>query len=158
MTVTAAPALAIVPYRPDHAAAWRDLNIAWLTRWFWVEPKDEAVLGDPQTHVLGKGGVILIAERAGVAVGCCALLPMGEGRWELTKMAVAEAMRGQGIGVLLMTAVIDQARRLGAERLFLESNTVLEPAIALYRRFGFQEVAVCGSMYQRCNIAMERPL
>ena len=41
-------------------------------------------------------------------------------------------------------------------RLFLDSNTVLEPAIRLYRKVGFKEIPVPeDSPYERCNIRME---
>lgn len=32
------------------------LNLEWLRRWFVVEPVDEEVLADPETHILAGGG------------------------------------------------------------------------------------------------------
>ena len=50
---------------------------------------------------------------------------------------------------------MDRARELGASRVFLESNTILEPAINLYRKLGFTPVQDEASPYDRCNIQME---
>jgi len=53
---------------------------------------------------------------------------------------------------------IRRVRAAGASRLILESNTVLTPAIALYRKLGFVEVSGIPSEYSRCNIHMELKL
>ena len=39
--------------------------------------------------------------------------------------------------------------------MFLESNSVLKPALALYRKLGFVEVHGEASPYDRCNVQME---
>ena len=78
----------------------------------------------------------------GAVRGTCAVVPEGPDGFELAKMAVDPAARGQGYGDLLMRAAIDFARGAGASRLILVSNTKLEPAIRLYRKYGFVEVPV----------------
>jgi ribosomal protein S18 acetylase RimI-like enzyme len=50
------------------------------------------------------------------------------------------------------------ARAAGASRLILESNTILTPAISLYRKLGFTEFTGVPSEYNRCNIHMELAL
>lgn len=48
---------------------------------------------------------------------------------------------------------------MGARQLFIISNTVLEPAIHLYRRLGFAEVPLPPDReYARGNIALELDL
>lgn len=91
----------------------------------------------------------------GTVVGTCALIKMDDERYELAKMAVSEAARGKGIGWLLGRAIIERARDLGATTVYLESNTMLTPAIALYRKLGFKRVTGPPSPYHRCNIQME---
>jgi hypothetical protein len=54
--------------------------------------------------------------------------------------------------------VIDQARELGADTVYLESNTLLKPAIQLYYKLGFQKVTGRPSPYKRSNIQMELAL
>jgi ribosomal protein S18 acetylase RimI-like enzyme len=55
-----------------------------------------------------------------------------------------------------MRAAIAHGRRVGARRLMLVSNTRLEPAIRLYRKYGFVEVPLePGIEYARADIQME---
>jgi DNA-binding MarR family transcriptional regulator/GNAT superfamily N-acetyltransferase len=75
--------------------------------------------------------------------------------FELAKMGVSPLAQGRGIGFLLGQACIEKARALGAERIYLESNTRLKPAISLYHKLGFRKVAGPPSPYERCNIQME---
>ena len=152
----AAP-VTIIPYESRHAAAFRDLNLAWLKEHFCVEPFDRAELNDPEGNVLAKGGAILVAEMDGKPVGVAALLFIAEGEYELSKMAVQTDLRGRGIGHRLLDASIDYAReQLRARRLILYSNTVLAAAIRLYRERGFREIPLPNAeAYQRANIAME---
>ena len=49
---------------------------------------------------------------------------------------------------------IKKAKKLGAQKIILYSNTILAPAIELYRKLGFVEVPVDGP-YKRSNIKME---
>ena len=133
--------VAIVPFRPDHAAMWRSFNEAWLTAGGYVlEPKDQLVLGDPRGSILDQGGFIFIAERDGVPVGCCSLMAMADGGYEVGKMAVVEGARGLNLGWRLLDACETAARAAGAPRLYLETNKAQTHAIALYRRFGFVDL------------------
>ena len=148
----------IVDFEPRHAEAWRTLNEAWISRWFTVEAKDREVLDDPQGAILGKGGRIFMAERDGEPVGCVALIPLPDGGYELAKMTVAEGARGTGLGKRLMQHCVDAARAAGAPRLYLETNSKLAPALALYRAFGFRDLDPAHTEYARCNVWMELPL
>lgn len=149
----------VVPYRPDHAAAWRSLNEDWLAAGgYALEAKDQLVLTDPQGVILGKGGHVFIAERDGKAVGCCSLMVMADGGFEVGKMAVTEAARGLNLGWRLLEACEAAARAACAPRLYLETNAAQTHAIALYRRFGFVDLPAQPSPYARCNVWMEKPL
>ena len=86
--------------------------------------------------------------------GTVALKLIGEGVYELTKMAVDERFRGLKIGYALGVAAIDEAKRAGARRIFLYSNTMLRPAMGLYYKLGFREIPVDGP-YKRTNVKME---
>ena len=61
----------IVPFRPDHAAAWAALNEAWLAEGgFAVEAKDRKVIDDPQGAILSPGGrIFMAADVVAVAAG-----------------------------------------------------------------------------------------
>lgn len=149
----------------DFDPRWRDdfarLNVAWLERWFVVEPIDREVLGDPQSHILAHGGRVLFAlatDSSGQerAVGTVALRREADGVYELTKMAVEEGLRGAGIGRLLMQGALDAFRALGGRELFLESSRKLGPALALYESVGFRHHPAPrpGSHYQRADVYM----
>ena len=145
-------------YQSRDAAAFRDLNLAWVEQYFSVEAEDRAQLEDPQTHILDKGGAILIADLSGVAVGTAGLVPgHGAGTLELIKMSARSDVQGRGIGRALMQASIDKACEMGATRIWLETNTVLEAALALYRKSGFRELSGeerTETPYDRCNCQM----
>lgn len=63
--------------------------------------------------------------------------PDPSGRAELISLWVAPAVRGQGVGDALVTAVAAWAKTQGASRLLLDVRSANQPAIALYRRLGF---------------------
>lgn len=147
-------AIVIVGYRPDLAAAFAELNLQWIEALFEVEDADRKVLFNPQHSIIDPGGSIVFAQRDNATVGCVALKPVRAGVLELTKMAVREDQRGGGIGALLLAAAIDEARRLGALELVLDTHSSLHNAIALYRRFGFAHVAVADSPYRRADVSM----
>lgn len=149
----------IVDFEPRHAAAWKALNEAWITRHFAIEPADALVLGDPQGQILAKGGHIFMAEDAtGEPIGCVGLKAMDDGGFEVVKMTVSEVARGTGLGRDLMRACIDRARALGAPRLYLETNASLGPALGLYRAMGFVDMPSQDTPYARCDVWMQLPL
>jgi putative acetyltransferase len=149
----------IIDFRPELAPAFQALNEAWITTLFALEPKDRRVLGDPAGEIIAPGGEILFALEAGEAVGCCALIKLADGGFELAKMAVAEPFKGRGVGRALMAAAVAWARAKGAPRLYLETNSALAPALGLYRSFGFREITPAEpSPYARADVVMELKL
>ena len=147
----------IVEFAPGHAEAFRVLNEAWISKYFALEAKDREVLGDPQGKIIAKGGRIFMAMRDGQAVGCAALLKMDDGGYEVAKMTVSEALRGSGLGRMLMQRCIEAGAELGATRLYLETNSGLTPALGLYRAMGFRDLAPAETPYERADVFMERP-
>lgn len=147
----------IVDYKPAYREAFRALNEEWISTWFKMEEADYKALDDPKGYILNKGGHILVALYEGEPVGVCALIKMKDPAYdfELAKMAVSPKAQGKNIGWLLGKAVIEKARSLGARKLYLESNTILKPAINLYYKLGFQKVIGHATPYERCNIQME---
>ena len=148
----------IVDYRPDHAAAWARLNEAWLAEGgFAVEAKDRKSIDDPEGTFLAGGGRIFIVERAGEALGCCALIRIDDG-FEVSKMTVTPAARGLGLARRLLEACEAAAQEAGAARLYLETNSALRPAIALYESFGFTHLPPRPTPYARADLFMEKRL
>lgn len=69
-------------------------------------------------------------------------------------MAVSPRAQGKNLGFLLGQAVVNKAKELGAANIYLESNTILKPAINLYHKLGFQKIVGRATPYKRCNIQM----
>jgi N-acetylglutamate synthase-like GNAT family acetyltransferase len=157
-----APAIEIRPLRTsDDRSAFRSLNEEWITRYFVMEKKDREILEDPESAILSKGGQIFMVHARGDAVGCVALIPMGHGVYELSKMAISPRHRGLGIGRRLLMHAIAQAKAIGATSLFLGSNTKLENAVHLYESVGFRHVPserIPPTEYTRANVFMEMEL
>ena len=147
----------VVDFSPKYRKVFKELNIEWIKKYFKVEPADLKTLDHPQKNIINKGGYIKIALYKKEPVGVCALVPIrvAEYDFELAKMAVSPKAQGLGIGWILGQSIIGQARKIGCKKLFLESNTILTPAIRLYEKMGFKKVMGYASPYERSNIQME---
>lgn len=147
----------IVPYEPCYQPVFRALNEQWITQHWQLEPHDIECLDHPQENIIDKGGHIFVALYRDDPVGVCALCKMDDPvyEYELAKLAVSPDIHGKGIGYLLCKAVVDKAKSLGAKSLFLESNTLLKPAIHIYKKLGFRELAEYHPAYARGDIQME---
>ena len=159
---SAPPAIEIRPLLVgEDATAFRTLNEEWITSYFALEEKDIETLGDPENVILRKGGHIFMVYLNAKPVGCVALIPIGAGVFELSKMAVSPECRGRGIGRSLIEYTIHQAKMLGASSLFLGSSTKLPSAIHLYESVGFRAVhpeSLPPVPYARANIFMRLSL
>jgi len=84
---------------------------------------------------------LLVAERDGELVGTVSIAETERLRRSLHLFAleVAEALRNQGVGADMLRWVIDEARRRGRRRVFLEVR-IDNPARRLYHRLGFRRV------------------
>ena len=149
----------IIPFDIQFAKDFYNLNIEWLNTFFYVEPFDEEVLSKPDLYIINKGGHIFFAQLGKDIVGTVALMPTKEvGIYELTKMAVSPNHRGFNIGQQLMQHCISFAKEKQFKALMLYSNTILENAIYIYRKYGFLEIPVEeNSPYKRSNIKMILP-
>jgi putative acetyltransferase len=96
-----------------------------------------------ETCVPGRHDVLLVAERHGEVVGTCGLHPAGpqlrRRHVMMLGISVAKEAQNQGVGSTLMQAMCDYADNW-AQVLRLELTVFFDnaPAIALYRKFGFE--------------------
>lgn len=153
------PPFTIHEYRDELAVHFRDINAEWIRSMFRLEPADEEVLSDPRARIIDAGGVILFVEAAGLGiVGTCALQPSDRRGFELAKMGVRETARGRKAGEFLLAAAIERAKVLGADPLYLLTNSRCAAAIHLYEKAGFRHdaeiLARYGASYERCDVAM----
>ena len=156
------PALRMRPMASQaDADAFRTLNEEWISKWFRIESKDAATLGDPQGKIIAPGGHVYVAAQGDTVVGTVALIRFGDGIYELSKMAVAPETRGQGIGRKLLIYVLEQARALGTHTVFLGSSKKLENAVHLYETLGFRHVPpseLPEMKYDRADVFMKMDL
>lgn len=144
----------IIDYTPAYQPAFKTLNERWISQYFKMEETDYKSLDHPQEYILDKGGHIFIALLDDQPVGTVAMIPMDGQTHELAKMAVAPEAQGKHIGWLLGQAAIEWATTKGLDKIYLESNTRLKPAINLYYKLGFERITGVPSPYERCNIQM----
>jgi len=139
----------------NHCDAFVRLNEQWITEHFTLEEADRTLAADPY-RIVREGGHILSLAENGTVIGVCALIRESEHRFQLARMAVDPRERGKGYGEALIAAALKKAREVGASSVFLLSNTALTPAIALYRKHGFETLSEGPHpVYARCNIVME---
>lgn len=146
----------IIPYRSDLKEHIKTLNLEWLTKYFRVEEKDELMLSNPQEEIIDKGGMIFYVKLDNEIIGTATLMKIDDTTFELSKMAVSDKAQGLGIGNKLLLHSFDIAKKNNIKKLILYSNTILSPAIHLYKKFGFAEVPLEHGLYERANIKMEK--
>jgi GNAT superfamily N-acetyltransferase len=143
-------------FQPGDEAAFRDINLEWIERYFAVEQKDRDVLDNPRKYILDPGGEILLALDGETPIGVVALMMMDVGSVELAKMGVRPQAQGKGAGRMLVAAAIERARAMGMRRVYIETNSKLGPALRLYRDAGFQPLAAAiPSPYARADVQLE---
>jgi putative acetyltransferase len=100
----------------------------------------DADLADIQASYVDRGGVFRVLVREdGAIVGCGGMYPLTSEEIELRKMYLLPEARGRGLGLALLTTLVDFARERGFTAVVLETASVLKDARALYERFGFVE-------------------
>jgi GNAT superfamily N-acetyltransferase len=93
--------------------------------------------------IVGSGGAVLVAERAGEVVGVCQLIVFrhlqahGGLCAEVESMHVHPDHRNGGVGAALIGEAIARARGLGCYRVQLTSNTARPDAHRFHERLGF---------------------
>jgi putative acetyltransferase len=151
------PEIMVRLFQQSDADAFRGLNEAWISKFFRLEDQDRIQLAQPE-NILRAGGQIIMAMAGEERIGCCALVFMKPGVFEVAKMAVSESYQGRGIGRKILEFTIAQAKILGAHTLELVTNSKLSNAIHLYESLGFRHLppeSVELSPYARANVFME---
>ncbi|MBS1850399.1 MAG: GNAT family N-acetyltransferase [Acidobacteria bacterium] len=99
-------------------------------------------------------GRLLLAEYSGAPAGCVALHEIAPEICEMKRLYLRPQYRGHGIGRALVETLIAEARRIGYRKMRLDTvEPNMQDAVALYRRFGFQEIApyrvnpIAGALY-----------
>ncbi|ARO30257.1 GCN5-related N-acetyltransferase protein [Rhizobium sp. NXC14] len=129
------------PPRQDGVIRLLDLSDAYAASLYPAESNhmvDLSLLEKPSVS-------FFVARNEGAIVGCCALVEAGDGTAEIKRMFVDPQARGLKIASGLMNALeaIAGEKRLTAIR--LETGIHQPEAIALYRKYGYQEIEAFGT-------------
>lgn len=138
--VTLPAGIAVGPLTPDQVDAVVEIeSAAFTTPW-----QAETFHG-----LIGRDGIVLLTMTDGDDVIGYAVLWCIVDQGELANIAIAEERRGRGLGAHLLRQALDVARERGVEKLFLEVRESNADALALYARFGFEQVGVRRRYYER---------
>jgi putative acetyltransferase len=104
-------------------------------------------------------GAFFVAYQDGRPVACGAIRLLSPATAEVKRMYVEPASRGLHLGRRVLDALEEEARRLGARELVLETGERQLEAIALYSRAGFVRIGAFGE-YERSplSVCMRKPL
>ena len=147
----------IVPYDRRYKNDFIEMNRAWISEMFRLEPMDEEELAHIDDAIAEGAEIFFALDEDGGVMACCMIAPRGGGEWEMLKFAAKGLYTGTGAGGACLSACIDYAREQRAEKIILVSNTKCVQAIHLYRKYGFTEVPVDKEKFpfERGNIAFE---
>lgn len=152
------PRVEIIDFSDEYKESIKLLNYAWLEKYFSIEEGDKISLSNPREEIIDKGGFIFYAKLDNTIVGTASLLKKSNGVFELGKMAVSDKAQGYGIGTLLLEHCLKIAKNKNIPKLILYSNTELESALRLYRKYGFEEINLESGLYERANIKMKKKI
>ena len=129
------------------------LNRAWIEESWILEESDKKDLLNPK-KITDNGGQVFFAVEDQNAIGTVAMIKSSDYKFELAKMTVKENYRGKGIANMLMDQCLDFAKQKNTKEIFLISNDSLTTARNLYDKYGFKEVDLDSSKYDRGNVKM----
>ena len=81
---------------------------------------------------------VAVEDATDEVIGCVALEHKSDGWGELRRMSVAESGRRRGVASKLHGALLEHAKRHKMKGIFLETSNMQSPAIALYKRLGYE--------------------
>lgn len=99
------------------------------------------------------GGGMLLAALDGRVGGCVGVRRLEDEVCEMKRLYLQPEFRGAGRGLAMALAILDEARRLGYQRIRLDTLPEMRKAMAMYRGLGFREIApyysnpIEGSLY-----------
>jgi putative acetyltransferase len=109
-------------------------------------------------HYGAPDGCFIVARRDGAVIGCGALRWFSDSACELKRLYVIPVYRGEGIGRMIVAALIERARGLGYRSVLLDTLPAMSDAQALYASCGFTPTSpyrfnpVAGATYWKLDL------
>ena len=133
---------------PDAVALWRECYTHVSDSWYLLKEDrrtdpdelEREIAADPGTEFAPPGGSLVIARRDGAAAGMAGVRLLDHERAELKRVYLRPQFRGEGVAELVVRAAEQEARRLGASRMVLETRSDFVAARQLYQRLGYDEI------------------
>ena len=87
-------------------------------------------------------GRLFLAQWENKSAGCVALRKLESGICEMKRLYLSPKFRGKGFGKILAEFIINEARKIGYQKMRLDTiQANMQEAIVLYRQLGFNEIA-----------------
>ena len=129
-------AFVLRPFEPPDQPACKYLILTGLVEhWGFLDADLNPDLNDIAAAYAD--GLFLTAWREGELAGTGALLPAGEGCFEVVRMSVARRWRRQGLGQLILTSLEERAQARGAARIVLETTSDWREVVQFYLHSGY---------------------
>jgi putative acetyltransferase len=129
---------------PEEIALGRQLfeeYASWLEISLCFQNFDQELAGLPGDYAPPNGRLLLAIDDDQLA-GCIALRSLPDRACEMKRLYVRPAFRGRGLGQKLVATLVEEAKEIGYERMRLDTLPgKMDQALAMYRRFGFREIA-----------------
>lgn len=87
------------------------------------------------------GRLILVLNENNFEIGCVGIRKLDKKISELKRMYVKKEFRNKGIGKKLLQSAIEESKKLGYEKIQLDTISTMTEAISLYEKFGFAEIS-----------------
>lgn len=141
------PELILRPYRRDDIPAITAIYAYYVRETvvtFDVEPPPEAAMADKFDHLAHEGHPLIIAERNGELLGYAyASIYRPRPAYRFTcedSIYLHPDARGQGLGGIVMTRLIEDSRRFGFRQMIAVITAEAANSIVIHKKFGFREV------------------
>lgn len=146
----------IAAYDSRYKGSFIQFNTDWIVGNFGHLEKEDIETFETIEEALKNGAMIYFAVEDDTPLATCMAKPMDGETWEICKLASNPHREHKGCGSAVFEAAMQWAVNHGAKKLFLLSNHKLEPAIHIYKKYGFQEIKLNDYEYVRGDIAFER--
>lgn len=144
----------IIRYQEQYKQQFIDMNKHWIKKFFKIEPHDLEQLDQVENH-LEQGAMVFFAIEDQQVLATAMILRLEDNTWEICKFATNEQFQGTGTGTKVFQACLDYAIENHADKVVIYSNQQLKPALHIYQKFGFKEVPVTVSDYERVDYQAE---